>query len=109
MARFFGGIGFGDPVEKVKGVWEDVIIEHQYYGDVRQDTLTVSTASSALPEGRFQTTISVVADAYALENFTAIRYIRWAGSLWTVTSVAFARPRLILILGEVYHGPVATP
>lgn len=107
MARFFGGIGFGAPVQKAPGVWEDQITERKYYGDVKQNMLTASNAGSVLPEARFQTTISVVADAYALENFTAIRYIRWAGSVWTVTSVQPQRPRLILMLGEVYHGPTS--
>lgn len=105
MARFFGGIGFGAPVDKGGGVWEDAITERNYYGDVRQNMVATSTTGSVLPEVTFQTTISVVADAYALENFTAIRYIRWAGSVWTVTSVQLQRPRLVLMLGEVYHGP----
>lgn len=51
--------------------------------------------------------ISVVADAYANENFHAIRYIRWMGSLWIVTTVEVQRPRLLLELGGVYNGPTA--
>jgi hypothetical protein len=105
--RFFGEIGFGFPVEKSRGVWEDEITERKYYGSVAQNTHTMSLGDSVLTEGAFQTTISVVADAYALENFTAIKYVRWAGSLWTVRSVSTQRPRLILMIGEVYHGPTA--
>lgn len=104
--RFFGEIGFGLPGKLSNGVWEDAITERKYYGEVRQSTQTMSTAGSVLTERAFNTTISVVGDAFALENFTAIRYIKWAGSLWTVTSVrSDQRPRLILMLGEVYHGP----
>lgn len=106
--RFFGEIGFGFPVEKSKGVWDDSITEHNYYGEVVQNTQNMSNSGSVLTEIDFQTTISVVADAYALENFTAIKYIRWAGSLWTVRSVQLRRPRLLLTLGEVYNGPTAT-
>jgi hypothetical protein len=49
--------------------------------------------------------ISVVADAYANENFFAIRYIRWAGTLWDVVDVSVESPRLLLRLGGVYNGP----
>ena len=107
MARFFGEIGFGVPVEIRPSVWEDQIVERQYYGDVKQNTRYVSTENSILGEARFQTTISIMADSEAFEKYTAIKYIRWAGTLWTVTSVNTQRPRLILMLGEVYHGPTA--
>lgn len=106
--RFFGAVGFGFPVEKRPDVWDYDIVEHSYKGEVRQSTQTMSTGGSILTEKAFNTTISVVADAFALENFTAIKYVKWAGSLWTVTSVrSDQRPRLILMLGEVYNGPKA--
>lgn len=103
--RFFGEIGYGVPVKIRPGVWEDQITERSYYGDVEQDTLTMQTNDSVLPKSTFQTSISVVADAHALENYTAIRYVKWAGSRWVVTSVKLSRPRLLLMLGEVYNGP----
>lgn len=107
--RFFGEIGFGTPEEKRPGVYEDVITERQYYGTVLQTTQNMSNAGTILTDISEQTTISVVADAYALENFMAIKYIREAGTLWTVRTVQRQRPRLILTLGEVYRGPVAAP
>jgi len=107
--RFFGEIGFGFPVEKRPGIWDDQISERKYTGNVMQNTQLMSIGDSILTENSFQTTISVVADAYALENFTAIKYVRWAGSLWTVRSVSTQRPRLLLMLGEVYRGPTADP
>ena len=105
--RFFGEVGYGTPVEQAPGVWDDQITEVKYYGDVEQNTLALRTGTSVLAESSLQTSISVVADAYALENFTAIKYVRWAGTVWTVTSVKIQRPRLILAIGEVYHGPTA--
>jgi hypothetical protein len=106
--RFFGEIGFGVPVNKGGGVWEDSITERQYYGDVRQNAQSMVLGDSILTEKSFNTTISIVADGFALENFTAIKYVKWAGSLWTVNSVrSDQRPRLVLILGEVYNGPTA--
>ena len=36
MARFYGEIGYGESVETPvdSGVWQDVITEFSYYGDV---------------------------------------------------------------------------
>jgi hypothetical protein len=55
--------------------------------------------------------IEIVADAYAFDNFHAIKYAELAGALWTVTDVEQKRPRLILRLGGVYNGsrPAAVP
>ena len=49
--------------------------------------------------------ISIIADQHAIEHFFKIKYVRWAGVLWTVTSVEVQSPRLILSLGSVYNGP----
>jgi hypothetical protein len=35
-----------------------------------------------------------------------MRYVEWAGVRWDVTDVEVQRPRLILRLGGVYHGPL---
>lgn len=105
--RFFGEIGYGIPTKIRPGVWEDQIIGRNYYGTVQQNTITQQLSDTVLPKSVYSTSISVVADAYALENFTAIRYVKWAGSVWTVTSVQVNRPRLLLMLGEVYNGPTA--
>ena len=49
--------------------------------------------------------LAIVADAYANDHFFAIRYVEWAGVLWTISSVEVQSPRLLLRLGEVYNGP----
>ena len=51
--------------------------------------------------------ISIVSDPYALQNFHAIRYISWMGTNWKVSSVEVRYPRLILSIGDEYHGPTA--
>ena len=49
--------------------------------------------------------ISIVADAFANEHFFAVRYVEWAGTLWTISEVEVQAPRLLLRLGGVYNGP----
>lgn len=109
MAKFMGEIGYGDSVETPpgSGVWVDTITEVPYFGDVIRNSAKTQEGDQLNNNLRVQNSISIVADAYANEHFFAVRYVRWAGALWTVESVTVERPRLILRLGEVYNGPTA--
>jgi hypothetical protein len=105
MARFFGRVGYGETVESAPGVWVDEIVEYPYYGDVIRDSRELRQGENLNMDLSVQNSISIMADEYANEHFFAIRYVEWAGSLWTISSVEVQRPRLLLRLGEVYNGP----
>lgn len=109
MAKFHGAVGYGYTVEKAAGVWEDIIVERSYFGDVLRNSRRLQEDGKVNLELTVQNSISIVADAYASEHFFAIRYVRWSGSLWVVTEVEVQRPRLILRLGGVYNGPTPAP
>ena len=105
MAKFFGRIGYGNPVETLPGVYVDEIVEYSYYGDVVRNARNLREGENLNHDLSVQNSISIVADAYANEHFFAIRYVEWAGTLWTVSEVEVQSPRLLLRLGEVYNGP----
>ena len=105
MARFFGRVGYGETVETEPGVWVDQIVENSYYGDVVRNSRELREGENLNKDLSVQNSISIMADEYANEHFFAIRYVEWAGSLWTISSVEVQRPRLLLRLGEVYNGP----
>jgi len=111
MARFCGEVGYGESVETPSGggVFDDVITEFEYYGDVIRNTRKSEEGQSVNNDITVGNSISVVADEYANTHYHAIRYVRWAGTLWTVTNVEVKSPRLILSLGNVYNGPTPTP
>lgn len=106
MARFCGEVGYVDNVEDPpgSGVWVDVPTEKTYYGDVLENTRQL-TGEGVNSDISVSNQISIVVDPYAIEYFAKIKYVRWAGSLWVVTSVRVREPRLILSLGSVYNGP----
>jgi hypothetical protein len=110
MAKFFGPIGYGETLETEpgSGVWADHIVEYEYYGDVIRNTRKLQEGESLNQDLSVGNSISIVADAYANEHFFAIRYIKWAGTLWTVSDVEVQSPRLLLRLGGVYNGPTAS-
>lgn len=105
MAKFFGEVGYGFTVESSDGVWEDEIVERTHSGDIIRNTRRLSDGEGVNDNLSVNNSISILADPYASEHFFAIRYVRWAGTLWKVSEVEVQRPRLILRLGEVYNGP----
>lgn len=107
MARYSGVVGYGVSEETAPGVWEDVIVEFTYFGDVLRNTRKLKDEEKVNPDISVGNSISIVADEYANAHFFAVRYISWAGTLWTVSDVEVQSPRLIFRLGEVYNGNTA--
>lgn len=109
MAKFHGVVGYGVSQEVRPGVWKDVITEVPYYGDVKRNSRQLREGENLNNDISVSNSIEIVADAYANQHFFAIRFVEWAGALWTVTDVTVQSPRLLLRLGGVYNGPRATP
>ena len=111
MGKFFGMVGYSELVETPtgSGVWVDTITERPYYGDVQRNTKHSDSGEHLNDELNVDNVISIVADAFALQNFFSIKYIDWMGASWKVLKVdAIQRPRLILTIGGVYNGPKPT-
>lgn len=110
MTRFSGAVGFATSTEVRPGVWEDTIVERSYFGDVIRTSRRLQADDDSVNDDiASENSISIVADPYASEQFFAVRYVRWAGTLWEVPSVEARSPRLILRLGGVYNGPTPAP
>jgi len=107
MARFCGEVGYGVLEENPSdsGVWVDVITEVPYFGDVIRNTRKLEAGDGLNDNLSVNNSISIIANEYANQHFFEIKYVRWEGVLWTVTSVEVKAPRLILSLGSVYNGP----
>lgn len=105
MARFHGKVGYGETTEVRPGVWEDTITEREYFGDVVRNSRGLREADKVNDDLTVGNSISIVADDHANEHIFAIRYVEWAGTLWTVSDVEVQSPRLLLRLGGVYNGP----
>lgn len=107
MAKYSGKVGYGpSSVESKPGVWEEVIVERDYVGDILRNTRRLQSGESVNDDLSVNNMISIVADPYANENFFAIRYVQWMGTLWKVAEVEVQSPRLLLRLGGKYNGPI---
>lgn len=107
--RFYGSVGYATIYEKPDdpGVWIDTIVERPYFGDVLQNRSRWNPGMSANDDMAIENRISIVADPYAYQNFSQIKYVKWMGQVWKVTAIEVERPRLILTIGEVWNGEQA--
>lgn len=105
--RFHGTVGYGEDTQTSPGVWTEVITEIEYFGDVLRSARRLGSPydSPQLNEGiTLENSFSIVADAYAYENFAKMKYVSWNGSRWKITRVEDQRPRLILTAGGIWNG-----
>lgn len=107
MAKFYGQVGYAETLETIPGIHEEVVTERNYFGDVIRNTRKLEAGESINDDVVVNNNLSIVADSYAYQHFFAIRYVKWAGALWKVTSVEVQSPRLLLTIGGVYNGPTA--
>lgn len=103
MAKFYGNIGYHVQVETRPGVWQEQITKRTYFGDIIRMTSKMRDGKNLNDDLTIDNRISIVADAFAYDNFSSMRYVEWMGSLWKITSVEVQRPRLILTIGGVYN------
>lgn len=105
MAKFYGNVGYiGEMVEVEPGIWEPEMVEYPYFGDLTRNTSMFQTSGGINDNQNINTEISIVADAYAIQNFANIRYVEYMDEKWKVKSVAPNLPRLILSIGGVWNG-----
>lgn len=106
MAKFYGEIGYAEQLETAPGVYEDVITERKYYGDVLRISRKLSEIGDKLNgDISIGHTFSIIGDAYAYNHFITMRYIKWGGAYWVVSDVEVVAPRLNLRIGGLYNGP----
>lgn len=104
MGKFYGPVGYAVTEETKPGVWEEMFTEHRYYGDITKMSRRYEGSGNLNDNLTINNMISILADAFAFENFSSIRYVEWMGVKWTVTNVEVLPPRLVLTLGGVYNG-----
>ncbi|SRR6266576_1572713 len=106
--RFYGAVGYADAdVETAPGVWEPSMVEYIYTGDVIRSARRLESTAQLNDSVTVENSFSIVADAFANENFSKMRYVTWNGENWTITNVEVQRPRLILTVGDLWNGRIA--
>lgn len=107
MGLFYGPIGFVNQVEDPKdsGIYVEVPEEKHYRGEIRRNMKRWDDSDKLNPNLNISNTISIIADPYISNHLNSIRYVKWLGGYWEISSVDVESPRLILSIGGVYNGP----
>lgn len=109
MAKFSGVVGYAHAEETAPGVYEDIVTEHAYMGDVVRNSRKLREGDKVNNDISVGNSISIVADEYAYGNIFAMKYVQWMGQLWVISDIEVQSPRLLLRLGGVYRGPTPAP
>ena len=108
MRKYHGEIGYALTVEKAPGVWVDDIVEKKYYGTVLNKRMRWDINRDSINDNlTVNSEFSILADAFAFENFGNMRYIKYMGVSWKISSIEVKRPRIIITVGGVWNGEQA--
>ena len=103
MAKFCGVIGYAVTKETEPGIWEEQIVEVEYFGDVIRNSRRFSGSAKVNDDINISNQISIIADPFANNNFHAMKYVVFMGAKWKISEVTVQDPRLVLTIGGLYN------
>ena len=103
MAKFYGKIGFSTSRQTSPGIWEEVLEERYYRGDILQNVVRSITGDKIVDDININNRISIIADSFIKENFAYMKYVVLTGVKWKITNIEIQYPRLLITLGGVYN------
>ena len=107
MARFHGNVGFSIPYESEPGIFTDQMVERSYFGTIVQHTRRWEKGEGLNDDLTLENRISILADDYAYQHCSGIKYVCWMNARWKVNSMKVEHPRILLSLGGVWNGKTA--
>ena len=100
MAKWFGKIGYVTHVQSAPSVWKNQETVREYFGDVMRNTSGwKSNTDSTNDDLTIDVQISIVADQFAYQHFSSMKWIELYDAKWKITKVEPKHPRLILTVG----------
>ena len=103
MAKFYGKIGYLISQQTSPGIWEESYEERSYRGDVLHNVVRFDSGDKIVDAININNRISIIADSFAKENFSYMKYVELAGVKWRITNIEIQYPRLLLTLGGIYN------
>lgn len=104
MAKYCGKIGYVVEEETAPGVWDKVIKERTYYGDIINIKRTIESSNNTDNDTiMINSKLSIISDPFAKQNINTLRYAVINGVKWTIKRIDFAYPRMIIELGGIYN------
>jgi hypothetical protein len=102
--KWYGKIGFIVTEETSPGIWDDIAVERNYYGEMNKVSRRWERGNDLNDDISISNELSIVTDPYILENLTNIKYVIYMNVKWKITNISVEHPRLTLSLGGIYNG-----
>lgn len=106
MAKFYDCIGFQQQKEVRPGIFQPVIVERKYMGDILRDSRRFNSVADKVNDDIVMSNeFSILADPFALNNFSTAVYVMYMKQRFKISSIEVLYPRLKISVGGVYNGP----
>lgn len=102
--KFCGKVVYVIMSETRPGIWEPQEVPRTYRGDVIKNISRWGNGTGVNDNIDISSDIKIVADAFAFQHFSEIRYVEFMGAKWKVLNATPERPRISLSLGGIYNG-----
>lgn len=104
--KYFGIIGFvEEDVETAPGVYEEVVTEREYYGNVIRNTSRWQNDSRNLNDNlNLSNQFEILFDPYAYDHIQNLKYLVYDNVKWKITSFELSYPKVTICIGGVYNG-----
>ena len=105
MAKWFGKIGYVSHVQTAPSVFKPQETVREYYGDIKRNTSGWRNSSDSTNDDlTIDVQVSIVADPFAYQHFTSMKWIELYDAKWKIIKIEPQRPRLILTVGGEWNG-----
>lgn len=105
MAKWHGTVGYIKQEMVSPDVYDSILIERKYYGDLIRNSRGWSNPSEGTNDNlTLNNQISIIADSFATDNSAYMKYVEMMGAKWKITNIEIRRPRLVLTIGGLYNG-----
>lgn len=103
---YSGKLGMSEQQEVAPGVWEEVITEHDVVGRIEQRREALGEGGEVLPRITTTTSVTLLARGLGYRSSAGILYLTYGGVRLVATSIVSEHPKIVIYLGEEYHGPL---
>lgn len=108
MARFYGKVYYETLSETAAGVQTPNLTGRYYYGDIVRAARRYEAGDVVNQNLTLSHEVSILADAYAFDNYAMIKCVEIDGHLWSANYVEINRPRIKITIGGLYHAGSAS-
>ncbi len=105
MSRYNGKLGVRlPPVETEPGILTQDIVELDITGDIFLSKLRWQSGELLQDTVTANHTISCIVPEELESNFGGVVYATWQNQKWSVRTIEYNRPRIVMSLGGIYNG-----